>query len=204
MRRALLALASLLLLAGASAAPAQIFYMPVIYQWQSPNGGGHYYYGGTDPVVHIHANANSLAPGYGRTDGYAFHSGNYQVHREVMTEPVRIYSDAVSSLQNGRFFGMTIDDAANEAAANAMLYYRKGDLLRDNKIVQPDGTWVIPAYQLPRGSVTIRPYAASSMITPMVADKPKVEPKPVLIIPKRLLDKPLWGTPNPLVSADQK
>jgi hypothetical protein len=207
MRRAALGLvASLLLFAGASTASAQVFYMPLTYQYQSPNGGGYYYYGGIDPVVHIHANANSVVPGYGRTGGHAFHSGNYQVHREVSTEPVRIYSDAVSSLQNGRFYGMNVDDAANEAAANATLYFRKADLLRDNHIVQPDGTWVVPAYTLPRGSVSIRPYVGSSsvIITPLVADKPKTEPKPVLIIPKRLLDKPLWGTPNPLVRADQK
>jgi hypothetical protein len=154
--------------------------------------------------VHVHANRTSLVPGYGRTNGYAFHSGNYQVHREVKTEPLRIYSDAVSSLQNGTFYGMHVHDAANEAAANATLYYRKADLLRDNHIVQPDGSWVVPAYTMPRGSVSIRPYALPDRTMPIMAPAPKVEPRPVLIIPKRLLDKPLWGTPNPLVSADQK
>jgi hypothetical protein len=205
MRRTLFALASLFLAAGASAASAQVFYMPVTYQWHSPNDGGCYYYGGTSPWVHYHANSTSLVPGYGRTNGYAFHSGDYQVHREVMTEPLRIYSDAVPAMDNGRFHGMGVHDAANEAAANAIRYYRKADLLRDNHIVMPDGSWVVPAHPLPRGSMSLAP-ATSAPATVHVAApaEKKVEPKPVLIIPKRLLDKPLWGTPNPLVSADQK
>ena len=206
MRRTFLALTSLLLAAAASAASAQVFYMPVVYQWQSPNGGGLYYYGGTNPVVHAHANSTSLVPGYGRTNGYAFHSGDYQVHREVMTEPTRIYSDTLHAFDNGRFYGMRIHDAANEAAANAILHYRKADLLRDNHIVQPDGSWIVPSHRVARGSISIQPSVAADLMTvPVMAPaQKKVEPKPVLIIPKRLLDKPLWGTPNPLVSADQK
>jgi hypothetical protein len=204
MRRLALALASLVLSAGASVASAQVFYQPVVYQWQSPNGGGYYYYGGTNPNVHAHANASSLVPGYGRTGGYAFQSGDYQVHREVMTEPTRIYSDAMPSMLNGRFHGMRAHDAANEANANAALYFRKGDLDK-NALLQADGTWLVPAYNVRRGTVHIRPYVRPLDTTTRIMDtKPKAEPKPVLVIPKRLLDKPLWGEKDQRVSLDQK
>jgi hypothetical protein len=203
MRRLALVIASLLLSAGASAASAQVFYMPVTYQWESPNGGGHYYYGGTNPHVHVHANTTSLVPGYGRTDGYAFHSGDYQVHREVRTEPVRIYSDAHPYGLNGRVYGMRIHDAANEANANAALYFRKADLER-NALLQEDGTWMVPAYNVRRASMTIRSYVKPVDMNRVMDTKPKAEPKPVLIIPKRLLDKPLWGEKNQQVSVEQK
>jgi hypothetical protein len=205
MRRALLALASLVLSAGASAASAQVIYQPVTYQWQSPNGGGHYYYGGTNPHVHAHANANSLVPGYGRTGGYAFQSGDYQVHREVVTEPTRIYSDAVSySHNNARFYGMRIHNAANEANANAATYFRKADLEK-NAILQDDGTWLVPAYNIRRSHVSIRPYVKPADTNRVMnTTKPKAEPKPVLIIPKRLLDKKLWGEDNFQAAVDQK
>ena len=202
MRRLALVIASLLSLAGASSARAQVFYMPVTYQWESPNGGGYYYYGGTNPHVHAYANSTSLVPGYGRTDGYAFHSGDYQVHREVRTETVRIYSDAHPYMDNGRLFGMRIHDAANEANANAAHYFRKADLDR-NALLQEDGTWHVPAYNIRRGSVMIRPYVRP-VDTRVMDTKPKAEPKPVLIIPKRLLDKPLWGEKNQQVSVEQK
>ena len=205
MRRALLALASLVLSAGASAASAQVIYQPVTYQWQSPNGGGYYYYGGTNHHVHAHANANSLVPGYGRTGGYAFQSGDHHVHREVVTEGPRIYSDAVSySHNNARYYGFHIHNAANEAYANAATYFRKGDLER-NALLQEDGTWLVPAYNIRKSSIMIRPYVKPiDTNRVMGTSKPKAEPKPVLIIPKRLLDKKLWGEENLQASAAQK
>ena len=203
MRRIALALASLFLSAGASAASAQVFYQPVTYQWQSPNGGGTYYYGGTNPHVHAHANSTSLVPGYGRTGGYAFQSGDYQVHREVMTEPLRIYSDATPYFANARFHGMRIHNAANEASANAALYFRKADL-DTNALLQADGTWLVPAYNVRGGTVHIRPYVKPIDVNRVMDTKPKAQPKPVLVIPKRLLDKPLWGEKDQRVSLDQK
>src|SRR5438445_5847070 len=102
---------ALLLIVG-STARAQIFYTPVQFQYSS--GGSLYYYGGSDPYVHWEANSLSHEPGFGRTQGYAFHSGNGTVHREVVTEPVRVYTDQIP-YWNARFFGYSVDDAQNAA-----------------------------------------------------------------------------------------
>jgi hypothetical protein len=178
-----------LLLGAASSASAQVIYEPVQYQYFS--GGRAYYYGGADPQVHIEAHHLSHEQGYGRTQEYAFHSGNIDTHREVVTEPVRVYTDMIPNW-NGHVYGYTVDDARNAAYMNSATYFRKADLLRTAR-VQEDGTWVVPSQPTPRGTIEIRPYR------PVV--RPAVEPKPILIIPKRLLDKPLWPSHNQTASA---
>ena len=176
--------------AGLSAS-AQIFYQPVQYQYFS--GGRMYYYGGSDPQVHADANYLSNVNGYGRTQGYAFHSGNIDTHREVVTEQTRVYTDMIPTW-NARIFGFTADDAHNEANNNAATYFRKADVARVAR-VQEDGTWVVPASATPMsGTIEIRPW--HPVVKPAVT-----EPKPILIIPKRLLDKPLWPSNNPTADA---
>lgn len=171
-----------------AAASAQIVYEPVQSQYFA--GGRAYYYGGADPRVHYSAARESGLATWGRSNGYAFHSGNIDTHREVSTEPTRIYSDQVPG-QNARFFGYTVSDAQNQANANSYIYFRKADLLR-TAIRQSDGTWTVPAQPSPaRGTIEILP--ARPIVRPMMGDKKAVAPKPVLVIPKRLLDKPLWG-----------
>jgi len=173
----------------AAGASAQIVYEPVQSQYFA--GGRAYYYGGSDPRVHYSAARESGLSSWGRSNGYAFHSGNIDTHREVSTEPTRIYTDQVPG-QNARFFGYTADDAQNQANANSYSYFRKADLLR-TAIRQSDGTWVVPAQPSPaRGTIQI--ILARSIVRPMIGDKKAPAPKPVLIIPKRLLDKPLWGS----------
>ena len=105
---------------AAPVASAQIFYQPVQYQYFS--GGRMYYYGGSDPQVHYDANYLSNVNGYGRTQGYAFHSGNIDTHREVVTEQTRVYTDMIPTW-NARIFGFTADDAHNEANNNAATYF---------------------------------------------------------------------------------
>jgi hypothetical protein len=185
--------ASLLIVASSSAS-AQVFYEPVQYQYFS--GGRAYYYGGSDPQVHYNANMLSHEPGYGRTNEYAFHSGDIDRHREVVTEPTRVFNDMIPNW-NARFFGYTVDDARNAAYNNAPTYFRKADIKHMAR-VQEDGTWVVPSQAMPAramgtGTIEIRPYR------PMV--RPVSEPKPLLIIPKRLLDKPLWPSNNPTADA---
>ncbi|MDB5324121.1 MAG: hypothetical protein JWN40_5752 [Phycisphaerales bacterium] len=180
-----------LLLASASSASAQVFYEPVQYQYFS--GGRAYYYGGSNPQVHYDANYLSHVSGYGRTQGYAFHSGNIDTHREVVTEQTRVYTDMIP-YWNARIFGFTANDARNEAYSNAATYFRKADVARVAR-VQEDGTWVVPVQATSgAGTIEIRPYRP--MVRPVVA-----EPKPILIIPKRLLDKPLWPSNNPTADA---
>jgi hypothetical protein len=179
-----------LFLVIASPAWAQVIYEPVQYQYFS--GGRAYYYGGSDPRVHSWASWLSHESGYGRTNGYAFHSGDIDRHREVGTEPVRIFSDMLPTL-NGRFFGYTIDNARNAAYNNAPTYFRKADLPRLARVAE-DGTWVVPSTAAPAaGTIEIRPYR------PVM--RPTTEPKPILSIPKRLLDKPLWPSNNPTADA---
>jgi hypothetical protein len=165
--------------------------MPVQYQYFS--GGRAYYYGGSDPYVHARANALSGEVGFGRTNGYAFVSANIDTHREVVTERTRAYTDTIPHW-NGRIFGYTPDDARNAAHQNADLYFRKSDL-RALAIPQSDGTWAVPPQPTPgQGTIEIRPYRPADA-------KPVLQPTPILIIPKRLLDKPLWGPGTPMAEA---
>jgi hypothetical protein len=185
--------ALLLIVLSSSPASAQIIYTPVQYQYFS--GGRPYYYGGTDPGVHQDVARLSLVPNYGRTNGYAFQSGDIDRHREVSTERARVYTDALPG-EDARQFGFTPNDAANEALANSPCYFRKADVIRYAR-VQPDGSWVVPANTVPaRGSIEIRGVGVVPR-TPVYT-----EPKPILIIPKRLLDKKLW--PDPQMRADAR
>jgi hypothetical protein len=184
--------ALLLMLVGSSAAFAQVIYTPVQYQFFA--GGRAYYYGGTDPSVHADFTALSSVPGYGRTGGYAFQSGDLDRHREVTTERAPVFTDSMPG-QDARQFGFTPQNAANEALANSPTYFRKADVVRMAR-VEADGTWTVPANATPAsGTIDIRPMrpAAPAMRT--------VEPKPILIIPKRLLDKPLWPKNNQTADA---
>ena len=184
-----------LLMLFTSTASAQVIYEPVQYQYQS--GGRVYYYGGSDPHIHWSATAESGAPNWGRSNGYAFHSHRLDTHREVSTEPARVYTDQIPT-QNAAFFGFTADDARNQAYANSYAYFRKSELLK-TAIRQSDGSWTVPAQPTPRGTIEIRPYKPTAR--PLVEGAKAIEPKPILIIPKRLLDKPLWGGSNPTADA---
>ena len=184
MSKAALSALLLMLVGSATAASAQVIYTPVQYQFSV--GGRLYYYGGTDPSVHTDFAALSSVPGYGRTDGYAFHSGDLDRHREVVTERAPIFTDAMPG-QDARQFGFTPQNAANEALANSPTYFRKADVVRMAR-VQTDGSWVVPSNNVPaRGSIEIRGVGVVNR-----APAVYTEPKPILIIPKRLLDKKLW------------
>jgi len=178
-----------------SSAFAQIIYQPVQYQFSS--GGSHYYYGGSDRQVHIDANHLSGEASYGRSNGFTFHSGNVDTHREVVTEPARIYTDLMPG-QNARFFGYTANDARNAAYANAPTYFRKADALRA-AVRQPDGTLLVTSQaDAPnKGTIDIRPWKPLAAPAAM----PVNQPSPILIIPKRLLDKPLWPRENTTADA---
>jgi hypothetical protein len=193
MSRSVAALLVLIVVASSSAS-AQVFYEPVQYQYWA--GGRAYYYGGTDPTVHVRAHANSHDVGFGRTNGYAFQSHRLDTHREVGTEPARIYSDS-TPYWNARVFGASADDAQNAANANSATYFRKADLKYLAR-VEADGTWTVPASAgVPAaGTIEIKP-TYRSWTRPVMT-----EPRPILIIPKRLLDKKLWG--EPLQTADAR
>ena len=184
-----------LLLGIGSSAFAQIIYEPVTYQYSS--GGSLYYYGGSNPRVHEDANHLSGETTYGRSNGYAFHSANIDTHREVVTEPTRVYTDMIP-FQNAHFFGYTVNDARNAAYAKAATYFNKAAALHAAEL-QNDGTWLVPsqAQVVGHGTIDIRPWKPA--VAPVVT--PVSEPKPLLQIPKRLLEKPLWPSNNPTADA---
>ncbi|MGH7177726.1 MAG: hypothetical protein ACREJC_10125 [Tepidisphaeraceae bacterium] len=117
---------------------------------------------------------------WGRVHGWAFASGDYQTHREVATDVLRVYADALG-YQNGTCFGFTANDAGNEAYANVPTYFRKGDMVRA-AVPSQTGGWVVPAQAQP---------ISSSYYAPRSGSGAPVKGKPVLIIPKRLLDQKL-------------
>lgn len=170
-------LACALLCVFVSSASAQIFYEPVEYQYDA--GGTPYYYGGSNPTVHQYARLPYNAAGtWGRVNGFAFASGDMRVHREVSNEPVRVFTDA-TGLVNAHLLGYTIDDARNDAYANASRYFVKRDV--PAMAHRQDGHWVVPASATP-----IRVYKSNGMeVTP----PPSTMPKPLLIIPRDAIQR---------------
>ncbi len=173
------------LIVGLAAAPAfsQVVYEPVRHQYGGQNP---YYYGGADPRIHDAA-AWPTAPGasWGRHHGFAFTSSTIDTHRAVVTERTRTFTDALGG-RNAFIFGFTPNDARNEANNSIPLYFRKADMLRH---AQPAARgWVVPAqwqrFATP-GSIEIKAWKA----------RPKSE-RPVIVIPKDMLDQKLWEQPQ--------
>jgi hypothetical protein len=183
MLRAMLFVAVAGSMISAGSAGAQVMYEPVQYQY---GGQQHYYYGGSDPAMHARA-AGPSCGNWGRVNGFAFASGDVMRHREVSYERLRVYCDAYP-LANAANYGMTPDDARNEAYRGTALYFCKGDLLGDG--VVKEGTIAVPAQAgtRPRGTIEVRPYR---MDRPTTQPAPATGPNPILIIPKQMLEKHL-------------
>lgn len=167
----------------AAPAVAQVIYEPVRHQYGGQNP---YYYGGADPRIHESA-AWPSAQGvkWGRHNGFAFTSANIHTHRAVVTERTRTFTDALG-IRNAFVFGFTPNDARNEANNSIPLYFRKSEMLR---AAQPtERGWVVPAQwqrYAPSGQVEIRPWK-----------RPAATERPVIVIPKDMLDKKLWEEPQ--------
>jgi hypothetical protein len=162
---------------------AQVVYEPVQYQYGTTAS---YYYGGNDPRVFDRA--ERMRQGLGREKGYTFASATIDTHREVVSGPVRVYSDHVP-FWNASNFGLTPTDAYNEANANLPRYFRKSDLIATGR-VQVDGSVVVPAQppvsssRLHRGQIEIKPFVGPST---QPSTQPATQPRPLLIIPKDVL-----------------
>jgi hypothetical protein len=146
----------------AAASLAQVIYEPPAVQYS--DGQRSFYYGGTDPVT-IH---RGFYYGFGK-------------NAPLEEEPLRVYTDRLPD-QNAAIYGFTIDDARNEAAANTPTYFRKADAVRGTRY--ENGAIVIPqrpVVEAPRGSIMVRPYIAPQ----------RRAYQPVIVIPKRLLDRPI-------------
>jgi hypothetical protein len=169
---------------------AQVIYEPVQYQYKS--GGRSYYYGGADARVHMTA-AWPMAFGadWGRSNGLAFHSANVHTHREVASERPRVYTDALP-LRNAYIHGFTANDARNEAMANVPLYWRKREMI--NRAIPLDRGHVVPAQWhrfADAGTIEIKPYRSA---------KPYSGKGAVIVIPKELLKKKLFGQEEELMT----
>ena len=178
-------LSLLALCAFVSSVSAQIIYEPVRYQYES--NGTLYYYGGSDPMVHQVAHELSSPGGsFGRANGWVFFGGDTRSHREEAYEPTRVYSDATRTYNAG-LLGMTPDDARDEAYANSDRNFVKRDIVV-TAVPQSDGSWVVPAHT----SATVRVYKSDGTLVPQgPAARTVTDPKPLFIIPKDSLEKPL-------------
>jgi hypothetical protein len=180
------------LFALVSSASAQIIYQPVKYQYEA--GGTIYYYGGSNPAVHEVAR-EPYSPGgsWGRVNGYAFVSGDIRSFRAEAWEPTRVYSDATGTYNAG-LLGMTPDNARDEAYANAARYFVKRDLI-NTAIPMEDGSYVVPAHAKSGGTVSV--YKSDGTPIPQgPATRTITEPRPLFIIPKDQLERPIPAKPS--------
>jgi hypothetical protein len=184
MSRLFAAIAALMILS--SAAAAQVIHQPVQYQFRA---GTPYYYGGSDPRVHERARLPVGGAGqWGRVNGYAFVSGDLNSHRAVRDEPLRAFTDGMP-FWNAAIFGFGPDDARNEAYANMPRYYRVENLVAAGHVAR-DGAIVVPPHAQPVSErhIIIRRTDRERDDVEMRRRIP--EPRPTLIIPRRLLEEP--------------
>jgi hypothetical protein len=167
----------------AAPAMAQVVYEPVRHQYGGQNP---YYYGGADPRIHESALwPSARGANWGRHNGFAFSSANIHTHREVVTERTRTFTDALG-VRNAYVHGFTPNDASNEARNSIPLYFRKADMLRHAQSAA-DG-WVVPAqwqrFGAP-GTIEIKRWKRGG-----------ASERPVIVIPKDMLDQKLWEEPR--------
>jgi hypothetical protein len=170
-----------LVLIAARGATAQVIYEPVQYQY-----GGQYtfYYGGSDPAFFSLGHGRG-EQAWGRVNGFAFYSSTVEHFREVTSEPLRVYSDAIP-YENAAIYGYTANDARMAAYGNVPRYFRKEDLLAAG-VVQGDGTIVVVAAQaqpraMPARGATTRPTVAPILIIPGGQLLPAVKSNNVVIV----------------------
>src|SRR5687767_3314728 len=170
----------------APAAFGQIIYEPVRYQHRG--GDSSFYYGGHDPHLYHFAQAQAYFDRYGRIGRAEF--GRKWMY-EYFNDVPRVYSDYLG-YRDASLFGMTPDDARNEAHRAVPRYFRKLDLLREG-IPMPDGTVVIPAdapqiqRMIPRTRIVVPPGTSTRPMTGRI-----------LIIPKK---KPATQQPDKIIAA---
>ena len=184
---------------SASPASAQIIYEPVQSEYRTEHGV--YHYGGSDPMAHEWA--------YRRLEclrGYAgTHEGRYgygYIHRKLIGRPPEYVVSDCAPYLNAAAYGYSSTDARHEAYGHSAGYFRKSDLLKE-AVPAADGKGVVVPASAGRGTIDIRPYRRPMMPGPSTrpstnpemtthaapADTTRTEPKPVLIIPKKMLEK---------------
>jgi hypothetical protein len=214
--KALLPLGVVALFLLPSVASAQVIYAPVQYQYKISYAGRPdvtFYYGGSNPLVFERADQIACQNQWNT----GTREGEYGVgllHRGLIGRPPYLVFSDCAPLQNAAVYGMTPADARNEAYARAPRYFTKAGLLSAAMPAvepehytkwTPDGlpangsrVWIVPAQGWPMGGDMapgieirrVRNGASSRPSTAPAATVPASEPKPLLIIPKSLLEQP--------------
>lgn len=183
-------------------APAfgQVIYEPVTYQYSAGRSGQHYFYGGNNPAVHMHAQMEANCHPY--RFGYAgnihsFDGGHTLGQPALLNYRSPVYVDCVGGgLADVSHYGWNGVDARNEAYANTPTYFRKADLLA-SAVPGTDGVYHVPS-SAPQVEVTPVYTAPASMpatsrSTMQTMNRRTITPRrgQIIIIPKSLLDRPL-------------
>ena len=160
-----------LVVAGFStSALAQVIYLPVVFQYQASTS---FYYAGRSASVFRDAEY-PVAGAFGRVNGWVFASGSVDTHREVATEPARIYTDRLPG-RNARLYGYTVADVQNEANAGVPCYFKKRDLLAGGQRTT-DGSLEIPSSWPGTGEkIEIKGFIRLKRVS---------TPRPLMIIPR--------------------
>ena len=199
MLRSVLAVFALALVSAASS--AAVIYEPVQTQYRDPRyDRPMVYYGGNRAVVRQYIRnlqlryntAFNAQTDLGVSLAREGRFGYNLVHPGLTTEIPYVFTDALPAGVNGFPYGFNENDAHNEAMSNLPLYFRMSDLRGH---VEADGTVVVPAMQ-PHGLVEIRPVRPAS-----TQPAAQASPQPILIIPKRLLQKKLNAQGDPVARA---
>jgi hypothetical protein len=179
-------IASCVLFLSGSVLSAAIIYEPVQSQYgYEPR----YYYGGSNPLNF--AQGERLHCFYNKGYGYEGSVPSYSTSREgrygenllhfgLIGQAPYVFSDCLPAGVNASVYGFTATDARNEAYMNVPRYFVKRDLVRAG-VPDGAGNLVVPAQARPE-TIDIHPY---------VRPAPTTMPEPIMIIPKRLLNKPL-------------
>ena len=143
LRRFVVALCALFVSAPAF---GQVIYEPVQYQYRTGFGDEHYYYGGSNPLVHESARVQCQPIHFGyATNLHRFDGGNSFGQPQPMYYRPPVYTDCIGGgLSNAANYGWLPADARNEAVANAPTYFRKVDLLA-SAVPGSDGVYHVPA-----------------------------------------------------------
>ena len=173
--------AVLLSVAFAAVSSAQVIYEPVQSQYRTA-GGETFYYGGGNPRVFE----------YARQRLECFSGVSYaRVGRNDVGPVGRLFSrpsqytfSDCAPYRNAIVFGYTSVDARNDAYANVPQFFRMAELV-ESAVPARDGIgYVVPAQAA--GTIDIRP---SRPAATRPATGPGTQPKPVMIIPKKALEK---------------
>jgi len=197
--------ALVLLVTITSAASAAIIYAPVQYQYRDPvMSAPAFYYGGSDPMVFDQAVVHQQRFNMAGSSHYVGISTSregrfaYNVLNNTMLNSFpTTYTDLLAPGINAFPHGYSVSDARNAAYGNVPLYFRKRDLIASSYRT-PDGHVVVPAEAPVAGSIEIKPAHGPTT-------QPATEPttaSPILIIPKRLLNKPLNAPVTPVAVAN--